>query len=114
MTPLATELDAEPIVWDMFDSRMVLRVPKIRIRRNAATVITEIGMEVEIVRPARNPRYALAAPKTMPSKTPVSPALKVNSAGDSAGEQKGSYFLPSGIGSYACNPSRFFSIYTSQ
>ncbi len=56
MTPLATELEAEPTVCDRFASRMVLSTPPARRVRNNATVITATGIEVEIVRPARRPR----------------------------------------------------------
>ena len=38
---------------------------------NAATVITATGIEVEMVSPARKPKYALAAPKRMPKKIPA-------------------------------------------
>ena len=56
MTPLATELEAEPTVCDRLASRMVLVTPPARSVRNSATVITATGIEVEIVRPARSPR----------------------------------------------------------
>ena len=56
MTPLATELEAEPTVCDRFASRMLLFTPLARSVRNNATVITATGIEVEIVSPARRPR----------------------------------------------------------
>ena len=56
ITPLATELEADPTVWDMFASSRVPRTPTRRSRRNAATVMTATGMDVEIVKPAWRPR----------------------------------------------------------
>ncbi len=53
-----------------------------RIARKAATVITAIGIDVEMVSPACKPRYALAAPKTIQNRMPATAALRVNSAGD--------------------------------
>ena len=56
ITPLATELDAEPTVCDRFASRIELETPARARSRKAATVITATGMEVEIVRPTLSPR----------------------------------------------------------
>ena len=56
MTPLATELDADPIVCETFASKSVPRTPTLRSARNAATVMTATGMEVEMVSPAWRPR----------------------------------------------------------
>ena len=79
ITPLATELEEEPTVCAMLASSM-LAVPPIFLNAwKAATVITATGMDVLIVKPARKPRYAFAAPKRMPNKTPKNKALTVNS-----------------------------------
>ena len=86
MTPLATELEAEPTVCDMFASRMLLFTPAARSARKSATVITATGIDVEIVSPARRPRYAFAAPNRIPNMIPAISALSVASAGDSTAE----------------------------
>src|SRR3954469_11340330 len=82
MVPVARAVEAEPIVCERFASRMVLFAPN---RRKTATVSTAAGMEAETVIPTRNPRYALAAPNTIPSTTPAATALSVNSARGSVG-----------------------------
>ena len=56
MTPLATELEAEPTVCEVFASSTVAVAPTPRITRKTATVITATGIDVEMVRPTRNPR----------------------------------------------------------
>ncbi len=56
MTPLATELEAEPTVCARLASRIDVPTPATRSARKAATVITATGIEVEMVRPARSPR----------------------------------------------------------
>ena len=56
MMPLATELEAEPTVWERLASRMVPPMPRAPKARKAATVMTATGIEVEIVRPAWSPR----------------------------------------------------------
>ena len=56
MTPLATELDAEPTVCERLASSRVFWAPSLRSARNTATVITATGIDVEIVRPALRPR----------------------------------------------------------
>jgi len=76
IVPVASAVEAEPMVWERFVSRIVARS---RRARKAATVITAAGIEAEMVNPTRNPRYALAAPKTMPSTTPATAACRVNS-----------------------------------
>jgi hypothetical protein len=53
MVPLASEVDADPMVCDRFASRIV---PPVRSARNTATVMTAAGMEAETVRPTRRPR----------------------------------------------------------
>ena len=90
MTPLASELDAEPVVCEILVSRIVPLIPTPRNARKTATVITATGIEVLIVSPARSPRYALAAPNIMPNKMPRNTALNVNSAGYSSVETNGS------------------------
>ena len=54
--PEATDELAEPIVCDMFASRMLLCAPKARSNRKTTTVNTATGIEVLIVRPAFRPR----------------------------------------------------------
>ena len=56
MTPLARELDAEPVVWEMFVSSIDPLTPTADKARKTATVMTATGMDVLIVRPARRPR----------------------------------------------------------
>jgi hypothetical protein len=74
MTPEAKDELAEPMVWDMLFSRMVVPLPKRTLeKRKKATVITATGMEVETVRPAFRPRYAFAAPNNIPKMTPETP-----------------------------------------
>ena len=78
IVPEASAVEADPIVWEMFASRIVPPRPS---TRKTATAITAAGIEAETVRPTRRPRYALAAPKTRPRTTPVTIARRVNSAG---------------------------------
>ena len=78
--PVASEVDAEPIVCERFASRIEPFAPK---SRKSATVMTAAGIEAETVRPTRRPRYAFAAPKTRPRTTPAATALAVNSGTDS-------------------------------
>ena len=56
ITPLASELDAEPVVCEMLVSRIVPLMPATDSARNTATVMTATGMDVLMVRPARSPR----------------------------------------------------------
>ena len=77
IVPVAREVDADPMVWERLASRMVPRAPT---SRNSATVITAAGIDAETVRPTRSPRYAFAAPNTMPRSTPATTAFSVNSA----------------------------------
>ena len=56
MTPLARELDADPVVWEMLVSRILPRIPTCARARKTATVMTATGIDVLIVRPARKPR----------------------------------------------------------
>ncbi len=56
MTPLASELEAEPVVCEIFVSRMLPRMPTWASARNTATVMTATGIDVLIVSPARSPR----------------------------------------------------------
>ena len=53
MVPVASAVEAEPIVWEMFASRIV---PRGRSRLNIATVMTAAGIEAETVMPTRSPR----------------------------------------------------------
>jgi hypothetical protein len=56
MTPLASELDADPVVCEILVSRIVPRMPTLESARNTATVMTATGIDVLIVSPARKPR----------------------------------------------------------
>src|SRR5690349_24703467 len=76
MEPVASAVEAEPMVCAMLVSRMVAGS---RSARNAATAITAAGIDAEMVRPTRSPRYALAAPKTIPRITPATAAFNVSS-----------------------------------
>src|SRR5262245_19435769 len=76
IVPLASEVEADPIVCDRLASRIV---PRARNSRKSATVITAAGIDAETVRPTLRPRYAFAAPSMMPSTTPATTALAVNS-----------------------------------
>ena len=51
IVPVASEVDAEPIVWAMLASRIV--TPR---RSGTATVITAAGIEAETVMPTLGPR----------------------------------------------------------
>jgi hypothetical protein len=53
MVPVASDVDADPIVCDRFASRMVLGK---RSSRNTATVITAAGIDADTVKPTRKPR----------------------------------------------------------
>ena len=63
-----------------------------------ATVITAAGIDADTVMPTRRPRYALAAPKTMPSTTPVTTAFSVNSASGSAPAPGSVWFISRPVG----------------
>jgi hypothetical protein len=80
-TPDATEEDADPTVWEMFDSRMECLSPAAVNNRNMTTVSTATGIDVLMVRPAMSPKYVFAAPKRTPRKAPVITAFHVNSVG---------------------------------
>ncbi len=56
MTPLATELEAEPTVCEVLASSRLLPTPMPFRARKTATVITATGIEVEMVSPTRSPR----------------------------------------------------------
>src|SRR5947208_464178 len=77
-TPPATDSPADPIVWTMLFSRMV-EPPSFF---NTEIASTAIGIDALTVRPARSPRYTVDAPKSSPNSTPMTTALRVNSAGD--------------------------------
>ena len=78
--PVASDVEAEPIVCERFASRMEPFAPK---SRKSATVMTAAGIDAETVSPTRRPRYAFAAPKTRPRTTPAATAFAVNSGMDS-------------------------------
>ena len=88
IVPVASAVEAEPIVCEMFASRIVPFRPR---SRKTATVRTAAGIEADTVSPTLRPRYAFAAPKTRPSATPVITAFAVNSGreGSSSGEERG-------------------------
>jgi hypothetical protein len=56
MIPEAKDELADPTVWDMLCSRMVVRPKRPRAARKNAIVMTAMGMEVLIVSPTRSPR----------------------------------------------------------
>ena len=60
MAPAAMDSPIEPAVRARFSSR--IEPPR---KRSAAMLITAAGYVAAIVWPARNPRYALAAPNTV-------------------------------------------------
>ncbi len=82
IVPEASDELAEPIVCDMFASR-IIPPGRLPMTRNAATVSTAMGIDVDTVSPTRRPRYALAAPKRTPKTIPATAARRVNSATDS-------------------------------
>ncbi len=53
IVPLASDVDAEPMVCDRLASRIV---PRARNSRNSATVMTAAGIDAETVSPTRRPR----------------------------------------------------------
>ena len=53
MVPVASEVEAEATVCDMFASSSV---PRVRSRWKVATVMTAAGIEAETVMPTRRPR----------------------------------------------------------
>src|SRR6202040_561524 len=73
IAPAATDSPIDPAVRAIFSSS---RDPfQARI---AAIAITAAGYVAAIVMPARNPRYALAAPRTIVIRSPSSTARRVN------------------------------------
>ena len=72
---LTSKPPADPVVWVMLFSRMVV----LNSLRPTVMAITAIGMEAETVSPAFNARYTVAAPKAIPKMLPMATALKVNS-----------------------------------
>ena len=53
IVPLASDVEADPMVCDRLASRIV---PRARKSRNNATVMTAAGIDAETVRPTRRPR----------------------------------------------------------
>ena len=74
-TPAAMDSPAEPVVWMMLFSRMV--VPKKRLPKEIAN--TAMGMDADTVKPALSARYTVAAPKIIPNTAPKIMARIVNS-----------------------------------
>ncbi len=56
MTPEAKDELAEPTVWEILFSKMVVLPNRGLAKRKKATVITATGIEVETVRPAFKPK----------------------------------------------------------
>ena len=74
MAPAATDSPIDPAVRQIFSSSTdPLNA------RNAAMPITAAGYVAAIVMPARNPKYALAAPSTTVNTSPIKTARSVNS-----------------------------------
>ena len=74
IAPAATDSPIEPAVRAMFSSR----IDPLNAR-STAMPITAAGYVAAIVWPARKPRYALAAPRTMVITSPMNSARRVNS-----------------------------------
>jgi hypothetical protein len=74
-TPEAMDSPADPVVWMMLFSRML--VFKNRLPMEMAS--TAMGMEAETVSPALSARYTFAAPKMTPKMQPKMTARAVNS-----------------------------------
>ena len=67
---------AEPVVWMMLFSRIV-------VRRNffpSEMAMTAMGMDADTVRPAFSARYTVLIPKMIPKSDPNKMAFMVNSA----------------------------------
>src|SRR5262249_25202260 len=74
-TPAAMDSPADPVVWMMLFSRMVVR--RNFFPREIAS--TAIGMEALTVSPALSARYTVLMPKMIPKMAPMTTALRVNS-----------------------------------
>lgn len=71
-----------------------------RSARNSTIAITAAGIDALTVSPALSPRYAFAAPNTIPTRTPGTTAFTVNSGIRSSGPTYGGYSSP-GAAPYA-------------
>ena len=79
MRPEASDELADPVVAAMFCSS-TFDEPRIGVNNlKTATETMANGIAVEMVKPTRKPKYALADPKTMPKRMPAKTALKVKS-----------------------------------
>ena len=84
-TPAAMDSPADPVVWIILFSRIVVLknfLPNVM-------AITAIGMDAETVSPAFNARYTVAAPKMMPNMQPSKMDFSVNSFICTPGATKG-------------------------
>src|ERR1017187_3856497 len=83
-TAAATDSPADPVVWTMLFSRIVVFPSFLRI----VIAMTAIGIDADVVRPTFRPRQTEAAPKTIRRTDPSATARNVSSAGASeAGTQ---------------------------
>src|SRR5579883_2276183 len=90
-TPNAIDSPADPVVWTMLFSRIVVRrMPKaFEKTRNRVIESTAIGTDADTVRPTLRTRYSDDAPNRTPRRTPTSTGTGVNSGGDSVGGMNG-------------------------
>ena len=75
-TPAAIDSPAEPVVWIILFSRIVV----LKYFRPMEIARTAIGIEAETVSPAFNARNTDAAPKRIPKNAPIITDFIVNSA----------------------------------
>src|SRR4029077_20793050 len=88
IAPAATDSPIDPAVRAMFSSSNDPFHARI-----AAMAITAAGYVAAIVIPARSPRYALAAPRTIVIRSPSNTARRVNSFISMPSGTKGTCFL---------------------
>ena len=74
IVPAASDSPAEPMVCTILFSRIEFLRSKMRI---TPIEITAAGIEADTVIPTRSPKYALAAPKTIANKTPITMEVTV-------------------------------------
>ena len=92
IAPAATDSPIEPTVRAKFSSR----IDPLKVF-NIAIPITAAGYVAAMVIPARNPRYAFAAPRITDMTSPTIKALMVNSDILVSAETKGINFFCSDI-----------------
>src|SRR5580700_8468144 len=88
IAPAATDSPIDPAVRAMFSSSSDPFQA-----RMAAMAITAAGYVAAMVMPARRPKYALAAPRTIVIRSPSSTARRVNSFISMCSGTKGTCFL---------------------